>query len=217
MERGYKYGPEHPCSMCGLPTISRLPMCTRPGKCATEYKRLMKREARGSDLHTPAHPCSLCGQPTTSRFPVCGGPSCINEYRRLERIAQKGVPSVYAVWFPAVQVLKVGFTTDTNNGIFIATARNRAASRRGWDTDGCRCIWKQPGDLRTEAWMQATLAFRWRPAFEQVHSRICEWFSVPGLLDEEIAGTLDGIYGMLPADLTGNDLDPEAAGPLALW
>src|ERR1035441_9061477 len=64
-----------------------------------------------------------------------------------------------------------------------------------------RCVWKYPGDTRTEAWMQSTLAFRWRAAFEQKHSRICEWFLVPDLTEAEIVGVLDGIYGLVPADM----------------
>jgi hypothetical protein len=193
--------PSHPCSICGQPTRSRLRVCARPGKCATEYNRLLAREARGSDLRTPAHLCSLCGQPTTSNFQVCSGPSCINEYRRLERVAQKGTSSVYAVWFPDPQVLKIGFTVHTTDSIFTCVARRRA-ERRDWDIEGSRCIWKQPGDLRTEAWVQSTLAFRWLAAFEQKH-RICEWFQVPDLAEVEIVDVLDGIYELVPADLTG--------------
>jgi hypothetical protein len=172
-------------------------VCARPGKCETEYDRQWGIERRAAPQ----------GQADKERR---------NEIVRRQRQRQKGEPSVYAVRFPAPGVLKVGFTTDTQDSIFVGVARTRA-KRRGWEPEGSSCIWKQPGDLRTEAWMQATLAFRWRPAFEQVHSRICEWFSVPDLLEEEIAGALDSIYRVLPADLTGNDLDPEPAGPLALW
>lgn len=109
---------------------------------------------------------------------------------------------MYAVWFPVPRILKVGFTTHFNNGIFTAVAR-RKAKDRGWDTDGRSCIWKQPGDLRTEAWMQVSLAYRWLPAFEQ-YNRICEWFAVPCLLEGEIVVMLDEIYGLVPDDLTEN-------------
>ena len=51
--------------------------------------------------------------------------------------------------------------------------------------------------------MQATLSFRWKPAYEQKCDRLCEWFYVPDLTEEEIAGVLDGIYEAVPADLVG--------------
>ena len=51
--------------------------------------------------------------------------------------------------------------------------------------------------------MQATLAFRWHPAFEQRYLQLCEWFQVPVLSEEEIIGVIDGIYKLVPADLTG--------------
>lgn len=108
---------------------------------------------------------------------------------------------MYAIWFPVAQGLKVGFTTETIDSIFVRMARRRAA-RRGWDTGGCRCIWRQPGDLRTEAWMQATLAFRWAAAFEQRDSRISEWFRIFGHADEEVVKVLDAVYELVPADVT---------------
>jgi hypothetical protein len=126
-----------------------------------------------------------------------------NEVVRRRRQAQKGEPSVYAVWFPIPQGLKVGFTTDTNNSIFVCLARRKAV-RRDWDAGDSRCIWKQPGDMRTEAWIQATLAFRWLAAFEQRDSRICEWFQVPGLAETEIATLLDEVYRLVPADTRGS-------------
>jgi len=94
----------------------------------------------------------------------------------------------------------VGFTADRNDSIFVHSARTRAG-RRSWDIDGARCIWKQPGDMRTEAWIQATLSFRWQAAFEQKHDRLCEWFYVPDLSEEEITGVLDKVYGLVPADV----------------
>jgi hypothetical protein len=124
-----------------------------------------------------------------------------NELARRQRQTQKGIPSVYAVWFPSPRVLKVGFTSDTRNSIFTGVARTRA-KRRNWDTEGASCIWRQSGDTRTEAWMQATLSFRWHSAFEQKHNRVCEWFQVPDLTEDAIAAVLDEIYKQVPADLT---------------
>jgi hypothetical protein len=112
----------------------------------------------------------------------------------------KGEPSVYAIWFPSARVLKVGFTEHANVAIFLASARNRAR-KRGWETADSSCIWKQPGDTRTEAWMQATLAFRWYPAFEQKQSRICEWFRVPDLGSDEVVAMLEAVYGLVPPDI----------------
>jgi hypothetical protein len=112
---------------------------------------------------------------------------------------QKGAPSVYGVWFPSPQVLKVGFTLNTSSARFVGSARPRA-ELRGWDTEGSSCIWRVAGDTRVEAWMQATLAFRWRRTYER-GTRLCEWFLVPGLTEEEIAGVLDEVYGLVPVDL----------------
>ena len=229
MERGYKTGPEHPCSLCGLPTRSRYSVCNRPGKCRAEGKRL-SREALAQGLASPCrglaaeHPCSICGRPTRSSFPMCAriDTRCSVEYQRAtdasrkgdwrnggegrnaavrrRRQEQKGEPSVYAIWFPIPQGLKVGFTTDTVESLFVRQARRRAV-RRGWDHGGSRCIWRQPGDLRTEAWIQSTLSFRWAAAFEQRDSRICEWFQVPGLTEAKLGAALDEVYGLVPADM----------------
>lgn len=185
-----------PCDSCGRLTAAGNGVCARMA-CRPAYDR-----ARAPIPLRPTAPCSLCGRLTTSPYGVCTQGPCYNEYRRRERIAQKGEPSVYAVWFPSPCVLKVGFTAHTSNHIFTATARSRAG-RRGWDAAGSSCIWKQPGDMRTEAWMQATLAFRWRAAFEKHHGTLCEWFKVPASAEGGIAEILDHIYGQVPADLTG--------------
>lgn len=108
---------------------------------------------------------------------------------------------MYAVWFPSARVLKVGFTEHANVGIFLSAARNRA-KKRGWATGDSACIWQQPGDTRTEAWMQASLAFRWRPPFDQKFNRVCEWFRVPDLGETGIAAVLDEVYGLVPVDLS---------------
>ena len=177
------HGKFRPCLICGQPTASVLGVCQRTRACGNEYHRLFcearpdiirevnsrrnekrrgGRPAKPIAVPVPMKPCSICAKPTRAALGVCAGPSCINERRRLERAVQKRIPSVYGVWFPAVRVLKVGFTTDTRNFIFAATARRKARCR-GWDVEGAQCIWRQPGDLRTEAWIQSTLAFRWLP------------------------------------------------------
>lgn len=232
MERGYKTGPEHPCSLCGQRTRSRYPACNRPGKCREECKRLSRTAvpaASASPRREQAveHPCSICGRLTRSSFPMCArrDTRCSAEYQRVtdasrkwagrnaavrrRRREQKGEPSIYAVWFPIPQGLKVGFTMDTVESLYVHQARRRAASR-GWDTGGCRLIWRMPGDLRTEAWIQATLAFRWASAFEQRDSRISEWFRIFGHADAEVVKVLDAVYGLVPADVT-------TAPPLTLF
>ena len=52
-------------------------------------------------------------------------------------------------------------------------------------------------DTRVEAWMLATLAFRWRQAFER-GKRISEWFQVPDLAEDELVKVLDEVYGLVP-------------------
>jgi len=61
--------------------------------------------------------------------------------------------------------------------------------------------------------LQATLAFRWPGAAEKRQNRICEWFAVPGLLEEEIAATLDAVYGLVPADLIAVQMARVAKAP----
>lgn len=224
---GKKPKPGKPCLVCGEPTTAPVQVCQRTRACAREYKRLeyqrdsqpflartkrwrQKQPRPGKLARFPlrppplAKPCTSCGQPTASALGICSAPSCINEHRRLERTAQRqdDKPSVYAVWFPASRVLKVGFTAHKTDSLFVSTARTKA-KRRGWNIESAGCIWKRPGDLRTEAWMQSTLAFRWHPAFEQKQSRICEWFEVPLMSDGQLMEVLDEIYGLVPVDLAG--------------
>jgi hypothetical protein len=148
----------------------------RNGRCNIEYQRLSREDKDRRN-------------------------ALVRRYRA--RRVREPHPSVYGVWFPVPRVLKVGFTTHKANSPFVAAARTRAA-RHGWDAAGGSCIWRMPGDTRTEAWMQVTLASRWRPAFEQRFNRICEWFAVQDLKEEEIAALLNRIYGLVPADLSGD-------------
>jgi hypothetical protein len=119
---------------------------------------------------------------------------------------------VYGIWFPAPRVLKVGFTLNTSSARFVGSARKKAV-QRGWDTEGSTCIWRNPGDTRVEAWMQATLAFRWRRVDEQAN-RLCEWFRVPALTVEEMAEVLDEVYGLVPPDLIQGDDDADGLEPV---
>lgn len=189
-----------PCTACGRLTSSKYGICHRP-PCRRAYVNLSREILKP---RVPTVPCESCGRPTRSALlPVCGRLSCRNERMRLVRADQKGTTSVYAVWFPVPCILKIGFSSSTADTVFESSARVRAKNR-DWDIKGSRCIWKQPGDMRTEAWMQATLAFRWHPAFSQKYSRICEWFSVPAILVvDEVVAVLAGIYRLVPADLRG--------------
>lgn len=144
--------------------------------------------------------CSGCGRLTASPSGICTRPSCINSYRRAETAAQRQeASSVYAVWFPSPQVLKIGTSDHGDNRRFVAVATNRAR-RRDWKIEGRDCIWKEPGDMRVEAWIQATLAFRWQMAIVQKIPKICEWFSVADLSRPEIIDVLDETYKLVPAD-----------------
>jgi hypothetical protein len=161
------------CSMCGEPTKSKYAMCQRPGPCGVEYRRLWARDEDKEHR---------------------------NEVARRYRRSQKCAPSVYGVLFPAPGVLKIGLTTSSSSALYVGIAR-QGARKRGWDIADSSCIWKQPGDVRTEAWMQATLAFRWPGAFGKYQNRICEWFDVSGLPLEAVGATLSEIYREVPADL----------------
>lgn len=196
-----------PCTECGFPTSSKYGVCHKSA-CRNAYQQKWHESRKPEDLRKP---CTSCGEPTAAARGVCTRPSCSNEYARGERAAQVGDSSVYAVWFPVPSVLKVGFTKLETGMRFAASARDRAR-QRNWDTEGSRCIWKQPGDNRTEAWMQATLAFRWRHPFHAGDGRLCEWFMVHHLTVEEITGVLDGTYRLVPPDLTGPASELQAAG-----
>lgn len=164
------------CALCGLPTQSRFAVCNREGTpCRAEYQRLWNQQ-----------------QDKTHR----------NEVARRYRHNQKTDPAVYAILFPVPAVLKVGLTTHRSSALYLGTAR-QGAKRRGWDTTGSSVIWRQPGDVRAEAWLQATLSFRWPGAFGKYQNRICEWLDVSGLAEAEIRSTVAGAYLDLPADLIG--------------
>jgi len=186
-----------PCTVCGRLTAAKRGICATNPACKRARNRQYWDDRKPEDT---SKPCTSCGCPTVAVGGICARPSCWNPYQRLVRASQKGGSFVYAVWLPSPRILKVGFSTYMN-GLFVCSVRDRARERN-WDTEGARCIWKQPGDTRTEAWMQATLAFRWPPAFEEKGGRICEWFAVPELAVEEITEVVDGIYRLVPPDLT---------------
>jgi hypothetical protein len=178
-----------------------------------------KQEAASAKLKR----CSICGQPTKSRYAVCNRADspCRIEYQRLwaldqdkehrnavvrrYRRNQKQPPRVYGVLFPAAAVLKIGLTTSSSSALYTGIAR-RGARDRGWDVTGSSCIWSRPGDVRTEAWIQATLSFRWPPAFRKYQNRVCEWFDVSGVESDVVKTFLDEVYREVPVDLV-----PEAA------
>jgi hypothetical protein len=164
---------KHPCSMCGQPTTSKYAMCQRPGACSREYRRLWNRD------QDKAHR---------------------NEVVRRYRQGRKSEPYVYAILFPLPGVLKVGATTGASPAVTMGTARV-GARKRGWDTIDSACIWRALGDVRTEAWMQATLAFRWPGAFGKRQNRICEWFNVAGLAADALVGRLEEVYRQVPTDM----------------
>jgi len=132
---------------------------------------------------------------------VCNHPSCHNAYARARTAALGGGECVYGVWFPPARILKVGFSSRLTDARIASSARGRA-KKHNLDASGGQCIWKQPGDARTEAWMQATLAFRWQFPFDASDGRLCEWFSVPAILTvDEVVTALDGVYRLVPPDL----------------
>lgn len=173
--------------MCGLPTTSKYGMCQRAGACSREYRRLWNHD-----------------QDKTSR----------NEIVRKYRKTLKTDPFVYAIWFPGAAVLKVGCATTRSSAVYVGTARV-GARKRNLDVRGSSCIWLQPGDVRAEAWMQATLAFRWPGAFGKYQNRVCEWFDVSGLMQDEIAAALDEVYRQVPVDQIPAALHSFTAGAVA--
>jgi hypothetical protein len=168
--------------------------------------------------------CSVCGQPTKSKYEVCNraNKACRsaylklwskdqdkaqrNEVARRYRQKQKKSNSVYAVHFPGSSILKVGLTAFTSPAIYVGTAR-QGALKRGWEIRDSSCIWRHPGDVRVEAWMQASLSFRWPGAFGKRQNRICEWFDVAGLPLDAINAALDDVYQSVPIDLVGAPKD----------
>jgi hypothetical protein len=190
-----------PCTECGFPTSSKYGIC-HDAACRNAYQSKWHESRKPEDTRKS---CTSCGQLTYSALDVCARPSCINAYARATRAASGGAPSLYAVWFPTPSILKVGFTKHSSSSRIAGFTRSRA-KKRGWDTEGSSCFWQRPGDNRAEAWIQATLSFRWRSPFHASDGRLCEWFTVYHLTVEEITEVLDCTYQLVPPDLTGRAL-----------
>jgi hypothetical protein len=197
-----------PCELCGDMTVSKCGICTRRPECKRAYLRKTWESKKPEDT---SKPCASCGRPTKSTHEVCARPSCLNEYARARTAVASGAPSVYAVWLPVPSILKVGFSKHTSGSRIACATRDRARNR-GWDATGSWCIWQKPGDTRTEAWMQATLSFRWRPPFHAGDGRLCEWFTVYHLTVEEVTEVLDSTYRLVPPDLTRPAFERQSAG-----
>jgi hypothetical protein len=208
-----------PCTECGRLTASKYQICPRRPACRPAYIQASNRAAaeRLRELRgptEPSKPCASCGQPTTSALDVCARPSCWNAYARARTVAQGGGSFVYGVWFPSSCILKVGWSTRLTNARIGSSARGRA-KRYNLDAGDGQCIWKRPGDTRTEAWIQSTLAFRWLTPFKATDGRLSEWFSVPAILTvDEITEVLDSTYRLVPPDLTRPAFELQAAGSL---
>lgn len=158
--------------MCGLPTSSKYGMCQRAGACGREYRRLWARDQDAGHR---------------------------NEVVRRYRLNHKVPSQVYAILFPLPEVLKVGLTSTDIPAVTMGSAR-MGARKRGWEVSGSTCIWREPGDVRAEAWMQATLSFRWPAAARLRQTRISEWFDVSALTVQEVTAVLAEIYEGLPVD-----------------
>lgn len=108
-------------------------------------------------------------------------------------------PFCYAVFFPEPGIVKIGCTTNRSAPIYVSAAR-QAARARGWDADGAVRIWHEPGDERTEAFIQASLSFEWPGARTGRQLRLSEWFR-PGVPVDVITTRLAEVYRRVPPDL----------------
>jgi hypothetical protein len=127
---------------------------------------------------------------------------CRSAYYRQPFDAEKNKlsePSVYAVYFRSVGLLKVGYATQKH---YLGAARAKGREVFGAD-DGER-IWLRPGDYRHESYIQSVLAFRY-PQPNHENRRICEWFRVGDMEISRLAAELDRILTM------ANELAREAA------
>lgn len=122
------------------------------------------------------------------------GDDAARRYRRGRKVS----PFCYAIWFPVPDVLKIGCTTIRSATVYVAAAR-QGARRRGWDTEGCSRCWHEPGDERTEAFIQASVSFEWPGACAGRQLRLSEWFR-PGIPVEQIVARLAAVYRKVPPD-----------------
>jgi hypothetical protein len=106
-------------------------------------------------------------------------------------------PSIYAVYFPRLDIFKIGFTSKPP-ATHICAARTKGRRSFGDDGGTVESIWIRPGDFRYEVYIQAKLSFR----FTQPDTRlktgrggsINEWFDACGLTPEEFAASCEYLY-----------------------
>lgn len=106
---------------------------------------------------------------------------------------------IYAVHFPKAGVVKIGCSGNRSASVYVSAARQGARSR-GWITEDSQRIWHEPGDERTEAFIQASPAFEWPGACTGRQLRLSEWFK-PGVPVEAVTARLSDIYRRVPPDL----------------
>ncbi len=114
--------------------------------------------------------------------------------------------SVYAVFFPASAVMKVGKKKMGNFKASPVIAAKVNLRKAGRDTyvDDARLIWEQPGDCLEEQWVQTNIAFALRPAFDKTPTglgyriKLTEWFKTDSYPPEELQSMLDDIYSRMP-------------------
>lgn len=158
--------------------------------------------------------CELCGQLTRSQTGVCRkNPACAAEAarrhqriylatpegraKRLETVRRESKapgPRVYAVYFPASSVAKIGFTDS----------RAHVSGAAGQLRETAIDLWQRPGDYRHEAYIQACLSFAFpqvrppgrshRPSRGGVATRISEWFDVSGVTSGRLVVILNDLY-----------------------
>lgn len=133
--------------------------------------------------------CKQC----TKLFPVHGrtdfcSEACLMRSKH-ERLSLD--PVVYAMHFPSVGKLKIGYASTRH---YIGGNRGKAKRIFG-ATDGAS-IWTKPGDYRHESFVQVSLSFRYaQPA--HANTRICEWFDVPDKTEAELVTELDSIFSTI--------------------
>jgi hypothetical protein len=65
---------------------------------------------------------------------------------------------------------------------------------------GSERVWHEPGDVRTEAFVQASVSFEWPNAIKGRQNRIGEWFH-PSVPVEQVITRLAEVYRRVPPDL----------------
>ncbi len=104
---------------------------------------------------------------------------------------------VYVIFFPTTNVLKVGKSTDSRE--YESRARTILKTKGFAKTREGTTIWKFPGDVRTEAYVQVMLAFRLKSMFNK-ERRLSEWFLSNGMSSTELVALLNEIVKCMPED-----------------